>query len=120
MKTHELTIWNHPYPFLDRIIDGSKTIEGRTYSPFFQKIEVGDRLKLFNREKWVLCEIKALRRYETFRQMLEKETLQRVLPGHLNIDTAIQMYRKFPHFEENEKRYGVVAIEIETISSGNF
>jgi len=116
--THELTIRNHPYPFLDRIIDGTKTIEGRTDSAMFQRMKVGDNIKLYNHQKWVLCEITALRKYVSFRQMLEKETIERVLPNLSDIESGVKMYHQFPRFIENEKQYGVVAIELKKIEAG--
>ena len=117
-KTYDLTICNQPYPFLDRIIDGSKVIEGRTNSPFFQKMQVGEVLKLYNREKWALCQITALRPYDTFQEMLAAETLPRVLPDFPDINKAVAMYHQFPRFIENEQKYGVVAIELNKIQSG--
>lgn len=120
MKIYELTIMNRPYPFLDRIIDGSKTIEGRTYSPMFQKMRVGDQIKLFNNQKWVLCQIIALRKYATFQEMLERETLEKVLPNCSDIHSGVKMYHDFPRFIENEKKYGVVAIELKKIEDGRY
>lgn len=46
--------------------------------------------------------------------MLEKEGLENVLPGVKSIEEGIQVYRRF-YDEEKEKKYGVVAIEIEPL-----
>ena len=46
--------------------------------------------------------------------MLEREGIERVLPGVHNIEEGVRIYRQF-YTEEEEKNYGVVAIEIEPI-----
>jgi len=46
--------------------------------------------------------------------MLKKEGIENVLPGVKNIEEGVQIYRQF-YSEEREKKYGVVAIEVEPI-----
>jgi len=44
--------------------------------------------------------------------MLENEPIKKILPNANSIDQAIKIYREF-YTPEQEKRFGMIAIEIE-------
>lgn len=99
--------------YLELIKSGKKKIEGRLYDEKRRKIKPGDVI-LFERKLKV--RIKALRIYPSFRKMLEEEGLENVLPNVKNIEEGVRIYRQF-YDKKKEKKYGVVAIEIEPIDS---
>ncbi|XP_043696707.1 uncharacterized protein LOC122647343 [Telopea speciosissima] len=77
-------------------------------SPSFLHRRIGSgALLLFN--KCLLLEVKDVRRYDSFSEMLELESLPKVLPGVNSIEEGVQIYRKF-YTEEKAKSNGVLAI----------
>jgi len=97
--------------YLKAIAGGKKRIEGRLYDEKRQRIRPGDEVIFENR---LMCVVKDVRVYSSFREMLEKEGLENVLPGVGSIEEGVKVYRRF-YSEEKEKKYGVAAIEIEPI-----
>ncbi|THU58988.1 hypothetical protein C4D60_Mb03t20260 [Musa balbisiana] len=66
-------------------------------------------LILFN--KCLLLEVQHVNRYGSFSEMLQAETLAKVLPGVATINDGVQIYRKF-YTEEKEMSNGVLAISV--------
>ncbi|KAG5530673.1 hypothetical protein RHGRI_025590 [Rhododendron griersonianum] len=66
-------------------------------------------LILFN--KCLVLQVQDVRRYASFLEMLEAESLTKVLPGVQTIEEGVQIYRKF-YSEEKEKLNGVLAIGV--------
>ncbi|RLF90227.1 isomerase [Thermococci archaeon] len=97
--------------YLRLIKEGKKRIEGRLYDEKRRRIKEGDII-IF--EGKLRAKVKALRIYPSFKEMLKKEGIENVLPGVKNIEEGVQIYRQF-YSEEREKKYGVVAIEVEPI-----
>nr|WP_206205824.1 ASCH domain-containing protein [Thermococcus sp. Bubb.Bath] len=97
--------------YLKAITEGRKRIEGRLYDEKRQKIKPGDTIIFENR---LMCVVKDIRVYSSFREMLESEGIENVLPGVGDIEEGIRVYRKF-YSEEKEKKYGVAAIEVEPV-----
>ncbi|XP_022857961.1 uncharacterized protein LOC111378916 isoform X1 [Olea europaea var. sylvestris] len=96
-------------PFFSQLNDGLKTIEGRSAVGHYNQIKSGDIL-LFN--KCLMLQVQDVHRYASFHEMLEAESLAKVLPGVENIEEGVQIYRNF-YSEEKEKSNGVIAICIE-------
>jgi len=97
--------------YLMAIATGKKRIEGRLYDEKRQKIQPGDTIIFENR---LMCVVKDVRVYSSFREMLERESIENVLPGVENVEEGVKVYRRF-YPEEKERKYGVVAIEVESI-----
>jgi ASC-1-like (ASCH) protein len=97
--------------YLRAIAEGKKKIEGRLYDEKRQKIKPGDTIIFENK---LMCVVKDIRVYSSFREMLESEGIENVLPGIRNVEEGVKVYRKF-YSEEKEKKYGVAAIEIEPV-----
>jgi ASC-1-like (ASCH) protein len=97
--------------YLRAIAEGRKKVEGRLYDEKRQKIKPGDEITFENR---LMCVVKDVRVYSSFREMLEKEGIENVLPGVDSLEEGVGVYRRF-YSEERERRYGVAAIEIEPI-----
>ena len=103
-------------PYLTLIQQKLKKIEGRTFSPKYQEFKPGDVLRLYNEKNEALCRLKALRTYKTFREMLIAEGLEKVIPHAKSIDEGVAVYASFPNYPE-ESEYGVVALEVELLTS---
>jgi len=97
--------------YLKAIAEGRKKVEGRLYDEKRQGIRPGDTIIFENK---LMVVVKDVRVYSSFREMLENEGLENVLPGVKSIEEGLKIYRKF-YSEEKEKRYGVAAIEVEPV-----
>lgn len=98
-------------PWFSLIKNGKKTIEGRlNRDP--TKYKVGDTLIIKNKDT-IELKITALTTYKSFKEMLEKEGLDKVLPDESvkTIEDGINIYYKF-YKPEDEEKYGVIAIQL--------
>ncbi|KAG1331280.1 hypothetical protein COCNU_02G012480 [Cocos nucifera] len=100
-------------PFFSQLRAGLKTVEGRCATGDYNRIIPGSLL-LFN--KCLLLEVQDVRRYSSFSEMLQVETLARVLPGVKTIEEGVKIYRKF-YTEEKEKSNSVLAISVSKAAS---
>ncbi|XP_017975205.1 PREDICTED: uncharacterized protein LOC18602432 [Theobroma cacao] len=100
-------------PFFTQLKDGLKTMEGRCAVGDYNRIASG-ALILFN--KCLVLEVQDVHRYASFFEMLEAESLAKVLPGVETIDEGIQVYRKF-YSEEKEMSNGVLAICVAKVAA---
>lgn len=102
-------------PYFEQIQAGSKTIEGRLAKEKFLQIAVGDTL-CFN-DTLMVC-VKAIRRYNTFEEMIRQEGCDKVVPGYTSSEyvnsAPFEAYRQF-YSAEDEKMYGVIALEIQRL-----
>jgi ASC-1-like (ASCH) protein len=109
-------IFNIRPQYFDLIQNGKKTIEGRIATKEILSLKVGENIVFLSEEKEPMkCVVKSLRVYHSFELMIEKEGIEKVLPGIKTIEEGVALYRSFPNYEEREKMFGVVAIEIEVI-----
>ncbi|KAK7261643.1 hypothetical protein RIF29_27959 [Crotalaria pallida] len=99
-------------PFFSQLNDGLKTIEGRCASSKYSRVELGN-LILIN--KSVVFEVKGVRRYPTFSDMLEAESLGKVLPGVESVEEGVKVYRRF-YTEEKERANGVLGIAVSKVA----
>lgn len=93
-------------PFFSELNDGTKTIEGRCAVDNYKRIQAGHIL-LFN--KCLMLQVQDVRKYSSFHEMLESESLARVLPGITSVEEGVKVYRNF-YSEEKERSHGVLAI----------
>lgn len=96
-------------PYHSLIMNGKKTIEGRLNKGKFSSIQIGDVLEM-EPEK-VQLEVIGKNIYSSFKEMIEKEGVENVIPDKSNIDEAVDVYYKF-YTKEQEKKFGVSAIKI--------
>lgn len=101
--------------FFRAIKNGSKTVEGRLGNKS-NGLKVGDIIQFISHENGEKINVKILRMnyYDTFREMLVKEGLERVLPGAQSIEDGLEVYLKPDGFytSEDEMKERVVAFEI--------
>ena len=105
-------------PWYSFLKNGEKTAEGRLQKGIYAKLKKGDIVIFFNKktEDEFKAEIVNVNKYETFKNMLEKEGLDNVLPGIDNVKDGVGVYRQF-YDEEREQELGVVAIQIKVDNS---
>jgi len=113
---------------LDDIIGGRKTIEGRLNRDKFAEYQVGDTVSLrrdVRDEHGQLkdgevgaaeVEIVAIRRYDNFLDMVTAEGYERVIPSAESHGAAAAEYDRYYSLED-QKQYGVLAIEVKLVSS---
>lgn len=109
------TYHNHrAKPYFSWVKDGIKTIEGRIKKGWYQNIQPGDHIIVYNEEETdhIEVKVKATRTYQSFREMLKNETLHKVLPDAQSIDHGVRIYERF-YAPEQEQQHGVIALEIE-------
>lgn len=105
----QITPLNIQEPYLSFVLSGQKTIEGRLNKGKFKDLKVGDILLIGLDEKRFLIERTNI--YKSFREMIEKEGIENVIPDKNSIDDAELVYYKF-YTKEQEKEFGVLAIKI--------
>lgn len=106
-------------PWFTHIKEKRKVIEGRLCNQKYSDLIVGNIIKLLksiDSEEYILVKIISITKYNSFREMLEKETLEKVLPDPSvkTIDDGVKIYRSF-YTEKLEIKKGVLAIGIELI-----
>ena len=103
-------------PYFTFIKEGVKNVEGRINKGLYLELKVGDEIQIFENieSQNIRAEVIALRNYSSMSEMLEKEDLKEVLPDANSVEEGVRIYRKF-YTEEQEKEFGVLAIEIKLI-----
>lgn len=119
--THELSIMGEH--FLHNIMAGKKKFEGRIYTEKCKSMQVGDLLKLSEKEaNWaILCKISSLHPFSSFNEMLETLGVLSLLPqlepmSHTHTHSAlvsegIKIYESFPG-SERVTAFGCIAIGV--------
>ena len=101
---------NMQEPYKTFVLKGIKTVEGRLNKGKFARIKVGDVLEIKTEDiKFYVIEKNV---YSSFREMLEVEGIENVIPDKDNIDDAVNVYYKF-YTKAQEKKFKVVAIKLQ-------
>lgn len=105
---------------LESIQTHGKEVEGRVPDPDnpdkrYGDIEEGDviRFRLVEDEPELLdlaFEVEYNTHYDTIREMLDREGVERTLPSVDSIDEGVDFYHSLPSYEERIEQYGVNAI----------
>lgn len=120
-----MNIWHsgRESKLLDDIIAGRKTIEGRLNRGKFADYQVGDEIRLRRdirdaegtlhdgEPDQARVEIIAIRRYNSFLEMVQTEGYQRVIPHAVSAESAAAEYDKY-YSAADQQKYGVLAVEI--------
>ncbi|XP_073056561.1 uncharacterized protein [Primulina eburnea] len=93
-------------PFFSQLSDGLKIVEGRCAVGVYRRIKPGGVILL---NKCVMFQVQDVHQYASFHDLLEAESLEKVLPGVKSIEEGVQIYRAF-YSEEKESSNGVIAI----------
>jgi|SRR3989344_4615940 len=109
-----MTYDNHrAEPYFSFVKNGQKTVEGRVKKGKYARIKPGDHIVVHNELETDKVEVvvKRITSYRTIKEMLESENIKNLLPGVRTVEGGIEVYRKF-YTPEQEKEFGVVAIEV--------
>ena len=98
--------------YLNYILDGVKTSEGRVNDEKCQAISVGDRIVLQADNKKLDFIVVRRTNYGSVEEMLKQEGLENMLPNIKSLEEGILKYRSFGNFAEEEPIYGMVAFEL--------
>lgn len=104
--------------YIDLIKAGQKTIEGRINSGEFQKLKIGNKVKFYeakNPKNYVICEIIGINSYSNFREMLENEGVENMLPGITDLNEGVQIYEKISGYKERCQKNGCLGIRIKIL-----
>lgn len=111
--------------YLEAILDGKKTIEGRLGKPKFIKLRVGDQLSL-REDIWedgkiirsvpgqATIKITQILYFETLEEMLGSIDFTAAMPDAANRQEALAKYRKF-YSPEEEYEHGIMAISFKLV-----
>jgi ASC-1-like (ASCH) protein len=114
---------------VDQIRSGDKTFEGRTASPYFEKMVKGETVEWHSRtnpENKVLTKIVSARKYPNLEEMLTDIGVEKFFPGIDSVDTAMAKYKSIVMSSRGNKdtmktymdkvaKYGALALELKPI-----
>jgi ASC-1-like (ASCH) protein len=105
-------------PYFSFLKNGQKTIEGRLQKGWYRGVKPGDQIEVYDGDEseLVTTEVLGVRKYPTINEMLNKETLKKMLPDVDTVEDGLAVYRKF-YSKEDEKMFGAVAIEVRLIKN---
>lgn len=104
-------------PWFSLISLGLKTIEGRRNKGRFKDMQVGQVIEWHNDDflpRRYKTRIIRKTEYQSFKEYLTVEGLNKCLPGIPSLEHGLSVYYKY-FTKEDEALYGVIAIEIELI-----
>src|SRR5258706_9383529 len=95
-------------PWFQYIKTERKKIEGRLNKGDFINLHLKDKILFFNNNENILVEIVKINHFINFREMLEIEGLNNVLPDIKTIEDGLNVYYQYFNMND-EKKYGVIA-----------
>ena len=104
-------------PWFTLISLGLKKVEGRKNKGKFKEMKVGEVIEWVNndfKERSVKTRISKKIEYNTFKEYLKKEGLQKCLPGIPSLSHGLSVYFKY-FTKEDEKKFGVIALQLELV-----
>ena len=105
-------------PWFSLIKVGLKTVEGRLNKGDFASLTKGDCIKVDNIELGFMrnytIKITSIHKYTSFKEYLEKEKLEKCLPGIDTIEDGIKVYYKY-YLKEAEDKYKIIAIRFKIV-----
>lgn len=103
-------------PYFTFLKNGQKTIEGRIRKGWYRFVKPGYHIVVYNEEETDSCEtlVRDVRTYSSIKEMLEFEQFKKLLPDVETVEQGVEIYKRF-YTEEQEKEFGVVAIEVKLV-----
>lgn len=112
MQRHVLSL-DHRW-FMD-IKKGDKVYELRTDDEKRKKIKTDDIIIFQDTETNETMEktVKKIYRYQSFSEALQNlPKIELALPGIVDLDKAVELYRAIPGYVEKEQQYGIVVFKV--------
>lgn len=101
--------------------NATKTMEGRLAKEKYLKLKAGDHVRIHKSvngivlpDDFIDLEVTKVEKYSTFREMIEVEGLENILPGIQTIDDGVMIYRQW-FSEKQEKEFCVVAMHFKLL-----
>lgn len=101
--------------YFHQICMGKKTVEGRLAKEKFCAIQPDSLLEFVADENRVLTRVIEVKKFPTFKKMLEHYGVKECLPELDDIDSGVAIYHSFPGYQKDELLLGVVGIKIELV-----
>lgn len=98
-----------------QINNKEKTIEVRLFRGFVKTLNVNDTIMIMYDVQRTYVKVIRIRRFSSFKNMLEKECLNNIMPSCKNKQEAMARFRTY-YKKYDETKFTVVAIEISIIS----
>lgn len=98
--------------YFELIESGGKTLEARLNYSFLRNVKIGDILILFWESRAVRSRINAIRHYDSFKEMLDNEDVNLLLPG-LSKDKVLEEFEKIYPDWKVKKNKGVLVFSFE-------
>jgi ASC-1-like (ASCH) protein len=102
-------------PWFSLIKIGAKKCEGRLNKGDFSEMKKGDYILFTNDDfgftRTFRCKITSIHDYDSFEEYLERETLEKCLPGIDTIEEGVNIYYKY-YKKEDEDKYKIKAIRL--------
>ena len=104
--------------YLNEILKGSKTVEGRINTGFPARCRKGDFMLFFSHDNCCMTRVVEKSPFKTFREMLSHCGVQACLPEYRadDVNGAVRLYHSIPQYQEKESRFGVLGIKIQRLS----
>jgi ASC-1-like (ASCH) protein len=103
-------------PWFSHIKSGAKKVEGRLNKSWVSTLQKLDRIVWSYEDSHFSTIVEDIKHYGSFKEMLEQEGIENVLPGVDTIEAGVQVYRQF-YSEEDEKKFGVVGIHLRVLKN---
>ena len=95
-----------------------KKYEGRLNKGDSANMKKGDILIFENNDfgflRVIRCEIRSVKKYDTFRSFIEDKTLKKCLPSIDTIDNGVKIYYKY-YTKQDEEKYKILSIRMKVV-----
>ena len=97
--------------YYELILHGRKPWEGRINKGAFRYLREGDQLEFYRGEEKFFASLSKRREFRTFEEMIRDIGVRPLLPdkGSMPPAEAVELYRSFPGYRDQESIHGVVA-----------
>jgi len=95
--------------FYDLIQSGKKTLEVRVGYDSINRIQVGERIRLVTHTGSFEVKVSDIRRYQTFKEMMDVEPWERIAPDSRSRDEVLALFKQI--YPADKEKLGVVVLE---------
>jgi len=95
--------------FYDLIQSGKKTLEVRVGYDSINRIQVGERIRLVTHTGSFEVKVSDIRRYQTFKEMMDVEPWERIAPDSRSRDEVLTLFKQI--YPADKEKLGVIVLE---------
>ena len=95
--------------FYDLIQSGKKTLEVRVGYDSINRIQVGERIRLVTHTGSFEVKVSDIRRYQTFKEMMDVEPWERIAPDSRSRDEVLALFKQI--YPADKEKLGVIVLE---------